>query len=64
MGGKDRVTLSPAAPKGSKRDPIGEEEVDTTRVGIRGRARGNTGFIPCSSSEEREVVKEARMGDG
>jgi hypothetical protein len=64
VGGKDRVPLSPAAPKGSERDPISEEEVDTARVGIRGRTRGDKGFIPCGSRKKREVIEEARVRDG
>ena len=64
VGGKDRVPLSPAASEGSERNPISEKEVDTAGVGVRGRARWDKRFISRGSSEEREVVEEAGVGDG
>ena len=64
VGGKDRVPFSPAASEGSERDPISEEEIDTARVGSRGRARGDKGFVACGGRKKRKIIEGARMGNG
>ena len=64
MGGEDRVPLSPAASKSGERDPISKEEVDTAGIGVRGRAGWDKRFVTRGSSEEREVVEEAGVGNG
>ena len=64
MRGENRIPLSPAAPEGSERDPISEEEIDTARVGSRGRARGDKWFVACGGRKERKIIEGARMGNG
>jgi hypothetical protein len=43
--GKDRVPLSPTAPKGCESDPIGEEKVNAARISIRSSARRDERFV-------------------